>query len=311
MDLDFAELFTENKQDALLTLDFARNHVYAPLRRIVDALNSSDTKLDAVNVLKTITVGRETIRVLCSLSTPLSLNRLESAGGIEKEIRERAPPNCSLTMPVVYEALERKFSWNVEFEFDDGTRRRLLEADAAASAAAAAGASITPAVEVEKLVMPADSQHDKERLLRERRALEEASRLAEAKIRSDRTDREIQLITSARGGGGGGASRSLIRRTTVAPSKQLVVKTKRAATTSPTNVISKKGNHTKAKLGSDDDSSTLIRPNKPPSFFAFPVPFLNRLLCFIGGVDSEGSNLADADYAKSHAYDTDLFVQTH
>lgn len=314
MDLDFAELFAAQQQDVLPSRDFARNHVYAPLKRVVDALNNSETKLNAVDVFKTITVGQETVRVRCSLVTPLSLHRLESIGGMQKDIQENAPSNCTLTT-IVYEPQERRFAWSVEFQFDAATRRRLLDADAAAGAAASAatrsGASTAPSVEAESLAMPPDSQQDKERLLRERRALEEASRIAEVTIRNDRTEKEIRRITSARSGGGvgddgDGGGKSLIRRTTtVAPAKQIVVKGKR----SPAGSISKKGTHTKAKL--DEEMPTLIRPAKPPSLLALPIPFLNKLLCFIGGVDSEGSNLADADYAKSHAYDTDLFVQTN
>lgn len=322
MDLDFAELFAAQQQDVLPSRDFARNHVYAPLKRVVDALNNSETKLNAVDVFKTITVGQETVRVRCSLVTPLSLHRLESIGGMQKDIQENAPQNCTLTT-IVYEPQERRFAWSVEFQFDAATRRRLLDADAAAGAAASAatrsGASTAPNVEAESLAMPPDSQQEKERLLRERRALEEASRIAEVTIRNDRTEKEIRRITSARSGGGsggggddgggGGGGKSLIRRTTtVAPAKQIVVKGKRSSA-SPAGSISKKGTHTKAKL--DEEMPTLIRPAKPPSLLALPIPFLNKLLCFIGGVDSEGSNLADADYAKSHAYDTDLFVQTN
>lgn len=317
MDLDFAEKYAANQQDLMPSPEFARKYVYEPLKRIVDSLNNSDTHLVSVNVHKTITVGQETARVICALISPLSLTRLESVGGMQKTIQEHCPPHGSL-IQIAYEPIKRFFEWRIEFVFDSATRSRLLEADRVATAKSVGSPAATDA---EKLAMPLDGQNDKDDMLKQRRRIEEESRLNEAAIRSSRTDAEVLRLTSARAeehqnvhatrssGKAPASSSSLIRRTTtVAPATKVVVRAKKR----PAPAISKDGKHTKAKLGAaEEELSTLVRPAKPPSILSFPVPFLNRLLCFIGGVEPEGANSTNTDYAKSHAFDTDLFVQTN
>ena len=75
---------------------------------------------------------------------------------------------------------------------------------------------------------------------------------------------------------------------------------------STTAAIEKKAAHNKAS-----SSPTLIRAAHQPSVFAPPLSLLSRVACFLAGVEPEGSNAVDKDYVKSHAYDTDLFVQTN
>lgn len=308
MDLDFAEQYAATRQDVIPSPEFARKYVYVPLKKIVDALNS-ETNLVSVVVLKTIAVGQETARVICALVTPLSMTRLENVGGMQTTIRENCPAYASL-VNIAYEPVKRHFDWRVEFVFSSATRARLVEVDrvAAKKSASAANKSVSDA---ENLAIPLDVDDDKEGMLAQRRRIEEESRLLEAEIRTDRTNQEISRLTSARAEQtpvttrASTKSTSLIRRTvSVAPAEKVVVGGRKR----PAPAIAKDGKHAKAKP--TDDIPKFLQPARPPSILSTRLPFLNRLLCFIAGIEHEGANSAASDYVKSHEFDTDLFLQT-
>jgi len=314
MESAFVELFSACESDgSAITLSFAKRYVFGPLRTILDCVETGGHRLESVDRLKSVNVGVHTARVQCSVFTPVSDDNLMTVGMLEKIIKDNLPSKCTL-VKIVYSAEMRGFLSSIEFQFDDETIARLDQKDfqlvCATELVNSGGDVITS--------LPIAGEKEKDALLTKRRKLDEESKVAEGELRKVRSRREYNQIVGISNSRAKGAAHTAVkaksepaptRESHVRPTKQIYVTGRRNAPKPP---ISKTDKKTKAKVVRGEETSeevaeTAEAPSIAPSVFARSLPFVNRILCAVAGVDT--TNEESQEYEVSHRYHNDLFIQ--
>jgi hypothetical protein len=318
MEFQFIALFPQRSGTDTLSLPFAKKHVFEPLRKIIDSIEMGGHTLEEVDVLSTVVAGVKSLRVQCSIFTPVAHDNLLTVGMLETVVKDNLPSKCSLTK-MAYNAEKRGFLWAVEFDFDKKSVDKLLEIDeriekateiAEAEVNGGVGSHSTSVVSS----LPVVADREKDSLLRKRRQLDEESKVAEGELRKVRTRRDFNMIVGIGGGPGKGKGKAadIAKESSVKPTKRLFVAGRR---NTPKVAISKNDKKVKAKSSSRTDTAEtsdekLVKESTQsfvPLVLSNGLPFVNRILCALAGVDT--TNEASQDYAVSHRYDNDLFIQ--